>query len=766
MASLQATGSEKASVDEGTSSESVEVETKASPPVEEKEETKSAARNKRSTTRRTATRKKWDLSDPELYLNRELTWLNFNRRVLHEAEDERTPLLERVKFVAIVCSNLDEFFMKRIGGLKQQIGAGITEPTIDGRTPREQIDECHGVIREIEQRKNDLFDKLLLEMRRKGIELLDYEETTEAERRWLRNHYYSNFFPLVTPQGIDPAHPFPFISNLSLNLLVSMHQKDLGSHHLARVKVPLGKDVPRFIQLPETLRFVRLEDVMSNNLDLLFPRMEVESCELFRVTRNAVTELDEEQADDLLAMIETELRYRKFAPVVRLQVAPGLSPVHRGKLGAELELQEEADLFEIKGMMGKSNLMEIAFMNIPELRDPAHHPIDPPRFKEKGSIFHNLRDGGPVLLALPYESFNNSVERFLKEAAWDPKVRGIKMTLYRTSSKSKIIGYLVDAARNNKQVTVVVELKARFDEAANINWANQLEEAGIHVTYGVVGLKTHAKTLMVIRRDYDRLRRYAHIGTGNYHSETAGIYTDFGIFTCEEEIGQDLTEFFNYLSTGFTPKRNYRKLIVAPADMKKKLIAKIEREIEKHTPEKPGRIVFKMNALEDPDITRALYRAGMAGVPVDLITRDTCRLRPGLKGLSESIRVISIVGRFLEHSRVYYFRNGGENEFFIGSADTMKRNLESRVEVLAPIENEGMQKEMTKLLEIQLSDNRSAWEMQSDGTYIQLKPERSGQRKSSQQVLIEIAEKRQKEAGKVRRLKSKGMSRKEYWAAY
>jgi len=740
--------------------QSSKTETAATKPASRRQTTR------RRTKKQSGEEKKWDLNSSDLYLNRELTWLSFNRRVLHEAEDPRTPLLERVKFIAIVCSNLDEFFMKRIGGLRQMIGAGITEPSIDGRTPREQILASYEQITELEERKNALFDQVLAELSGHGVELLDYADTNPTEQAWLRDLYFTDYFPLVTPQGIDPAHPFPFISNLSLNLLVELVQKNRGASYLARVKVPVGRDVPRFIQLPDSYRFVRLEDVMSNNLDLLFPNLEVRSCELFRVTRNAVTELDEEQADDLLSMIETELRYRKFAPVVRLQVAPTMPIVHRGKLGAELELREESDTFETRGMMGKKDLFEIAGLDLPGLRYVPHHPIDPPRFKDKGSIFHNLRDRGPVFLALPYESFNNSVERFVKEAAEDPKVRGIKMTLYRTSSKSKIIQYLVAAARNNKQVTVVVELKARFDEAANIRWANQLEEAGIHVTYGIVGLKTHAKVLMVIRRDYDRLRRYAHIGTGNYHSETAGIYTDFGIFTCDDDIGEDLTELFNYLSTGFSPKRNYGKLVVAPSDMKKVLIAKIDREIAHHSPDKPGRIIFKMNALEDPDITRAVYRAGQAGVPVDLIVRDTCRLRPGLPGLSESVRVISIVGRFLEHARVFYFQNGDSPEYLIGSADTMKRNLESRVEILVPIEDETMQRDLAKILEVQLADHRSAWEMRSDGTYEQRQPRRTSQAKSSQELLIEIAEKRLREAGKVRKLESKGMSRREFWAAY
>ncbi len=706
-----------------------------------------------------------DTTTPEYYLNRELTWLNFNRRVLHEAEDDRTKLLERVKFIAIVCANMDEFFMKRIGGLKQQVGAGITKLTLDGRSPMEQIKASHEIIRQIDEWKKKIFHNLLTKLASEDIHLLGWNDISEEERDYLRDEYYRNIFPLVTPQGIDPAHPFPFISNLSMNLLVMLRHPDHGEISLARVKVPLGSDVPRFLKIPDSYRFVRLEEIMSRNLDLLFPKMEVLSVETFRVTRNAIAEMDEDTVDDLLAMIETELRFRKFAPIVRLQVCHDMDPVHRGMLAAELGLDEQADVFEEDSIMGKSSLMEISTLDIPHLHDTPFVPIDHPRLKDKSPIFYKLRDDGPILLFHPYESFSTSVERFLMEASEDPKVRGIKMTLYRTSKDSKAIQYLVNAALNGKQVTVVVELKARFDEAANIQWANYMEEAGIHVTYGVVGLKTHSKVILVVRKDYEGVRRYAHFSTGNYHAVTARLYTDLGLFTCDDTIGQDLTEYFNYLSTGYTPKRNYKKLLVAPSDMKKALIAKIHREIEKSTPESPGLIRLKTNAMQDHDIIQALYKAGMAGVKVELIVRDTCCLRPGIPGVSESIRVISIVGRFLEHARIYYFENNGEEEYFIGSADCMIRNLESRVEVLVPVEDTRLQLEFKKILDIQLSDNRSAWEMKSDGSYEQLKPARSTD-KGSQDKLIELAYKRQKAASMFKRLKSRGKSKKEYWHAY
>ena len=418
---------------------------------------------------------------------------------------------------------------------------------------------------------------------------------------------------------MDPAHPFPFVSNLSLNLLVSVRYTDDDQTALARIKVPVGSGVARFLMLSNHSIFVPLEEVMANNLDLLFPGMVIEACELFRVTRNAVTEKNEEQADDLLELIESELRERKFASIVRLQIQDGMDPLHRGMLAAELGLDEEADVFETDGTMGLRDLFQIASLDRDDLHDRPHHPLDHPKLIGTSNIFHVIRETGSILLQHPYESFATSVERFVREASRDPKVLAIKMTLYRTSQDTKILDYLIDAARNGKQVAVVVELKARFDESANIRWANRLEEAGIHVTYGIVGLKTHCKVIFVVRRDYNGLRRYAHIGTGNYHAGTARIYTDLGLLTCDSEIGEDLTELFNYLTTGYVPKRRYRKLLLAPKVLKPELLKKIDREIKQHSAEKPGLIQFKINALEDIDITAALYRASQAGVKVDLI---------------------------------------------------------------------------------------------------------------------------------------------------
>jgi polyphosphate kinase len=702
-----------------------------------------------------------DLHASEFYLNRELTWLNFNGRVLNEAQDSRNPLLERVKFLAIASSNLDEFFMKRIGGLKQQVAAGVHQSSVDGRMPPQQILECAQAVKEMQLKMCQVYLDLVKGLERKGIVIADYEQLTEAERDQVREVYLSNILPLVTPLAMDPAHPFPFISNLSLNLLVTLRYRDEEEPLMNRIKVPLGSGVPRFLSIDGGERFVPLEEVMAHNLDLLFPEMTIVSCEVFRVTRNANTELDEEQAEDLLSMIETELRYRKFAPFVRLEVNKDMDSFRRGMLAAELGLDESADVFESDVLLGLRDLMELASIEMPELHDPDHHPITNTKLQEPRSIFHMIRDAGSILLHFPYESFATSVERFVREASRDPKVRAIKMTLYRTSADTEILEYLIEAARNGKQVAVAVELKARFDEAANIRWASRLEDAGIHVTYGVVGLKTHAKAILVVRQDFSGLRRYAHIGTGNYHAGTARIYSDLGLLTCDDDIGHDLTELFNYLTSGCKPSRRYRKLLTAPKFLKKSLIAKIDREIESHSQGSPGLIRFKTNALEDADITAALYRASRAGVKVELIVRDTCRLRPGMPGLSENVSVISVLGRFLEHARIYYFRNGGDEEYYIGSADLMRRNLESRVEVTAPIEDATLREDLSKIFEYQLRDQRSAWDMKADGTYVQRQTSGHGpESRGCQQILIEAAEKRQSKATRLRRLKPRAIARR------
>ena len=682
-----------------------------------------------------------DLDSPDLYLNRELSWLAFNLRVLHEAADTRTPLLERVKFLAIVSGNLDEFFMKRIGGLKRLISSGHNELSVDGHTPSEQMSACRVIVDDIQNRREVILSRVEHALKKHDIGIAKWVDLTTSERKHLRTEYVRNIFPLVTPLAMDPGHPFPFISNLALNLLVTMRFPGDDEIRMARVKVPVVPGVvPRFIRLRDSYTFVALEDIMTNNLDLLFPGMKIESCEAFRVTRNAIVESNQADADDLLAQVKTELEERDFSPIVRLQVASTMDPVHRGMLTSELRL-ETADVFEVDRMMGMNDLFEIGSLDIAGLHHPPHHPVDHPRLaQDPRSIFYILRDGGPMLLQHPYQSFTATVERFLRTAAEDPKVLAIKMTLYRTSAEGNVIESLIAAARNGKEIAVLIELKARFDEEANIHWARRLEEAGIHVTYGVVGLKTHTKMILVVRKDYDGLRRYVHIGTGNYHPITARLYSDIGMLSCDEALGSDLTELFNYL-TGFSPPRSYRKILAAPYTLKQSIIDKIDRETKLHTPDSPGLIQLKANALEDAETTRALYRAGRAGVRVDLLIRDTCRLRPGIPGLTDNIRVISTVGRFLEHTRVYYFRNGGDEEYYIGSADLMKRNLDLRVEVLAPVEEQTLKDELRLLLNVQLADRRSAWDMDGNGIYVQRQPGSEKENDGAHDALIKVAEK-------------------------
>lgn len=703
----------------------------------------------------------FDLRTPDLYLSRELTWLSFNERVLSEANDKRNPLLERVKFLAIANSNLDEFFMKRIGGLKLQVATNVHQSTVDGRTPKQQFAECVEAVREMQKGIRQTYLELVKNLATKGIIISSFDKLNVKQQGVATAQYQTSIFPLVTPLAMDPAHPFPFISNLSLNLLVGLHYSDEDELMLNRIKVPVGSGIPRFMRIGESQTFVPLEDVVAHNLELLFPDMTIESCEFFRVARNANTELEEDQAEDLLSMIESELRYRKFAPFVRLETSEGISSLHRGMLAAELGLDEASDVFETDSLLGMRDLMEIAVLDVPSLHHPDHRPITNVKLQEPRNIFHIIRDVGSILLQHPYESFATSVERFVREASRDPKVVAIKMTLYRTSEDTEILEYLIEAAQNGKQVAVVVELKARFDEAANIRWANRLEDAGIHVTYGVLGLKTHSKAILVLRQDYDGLRRYAHIGTGNYHAGTARIYSDLGIITANDDIGNDLTQLFNYLTSGCKPSRNYRKLLVAPKFLKKAILSKIDREIEQSSKGRTARIRLKTNALEDADVVEALYRASIGGVKVELIVRDSCRLRPGLADISANITVVSVVSRFLEHARIYHFFNGGEDEYYIGSADLMTRNLESRVELMVPIEDPAQKKELNKVFLTQTTDHRSAWEMASDGQYVQRQPKGRGQvNKGSQYYLIGEAEKRHVEANRLRRRKPRAIARR------
>ncbi len=700
----------------------------------------------------------YNLDSPDWYLNRELSWLQFNRRVLHEAQDPRTPLLERVRFLAIVSGNLDEFFMKRVGGLRNLMLAGHRRLSPDGLMPAQQLNACRSAITRIQTEREEVVGQVLRALRTADIGILKWADLSSDQQHQLRQHYIDTIFPVVTPLAMDPGHPFPFISNLALNLLATVRFPGEKDARLGRVKVPVIDGVAsRLQQVGDSHYFVLLEDIMANNLDLLFPGLEIDSCSLFRVTRNARLELEEQDAEDLLEQIKTELESRRFQPIVRLQVDASMGASQRDRLAAELDV-EASDVFDVGGMMSMRHLFQIANLDIPALRYPPHRPIDHPRLaQEPRKLFQVIRDGGPVLLQHPYESFRTSVERFLRNASSDPKVLAIKMTLYRTSAEGNIIQYLINAARNGKQVAVLVELQARFDEAANIRWARRLEEVGIHVTYGVVGLKTHTKLILVVRRDFDGIRRYAHIGTGNYHPGTATQYSDLGLLTCDADVGADISELFNYL-TGYASPLRYRKVIVAPHRLKRLLLKKIERECRHAHADEQAHIRFKTNALEDQDITRALYEASQAGVKIELFVRDSCRLRPGIAGLSENVKVISTIGRFLEHSRVFYFRNAGDEEFYIGSADLMRRNLESRVEVVVPIDpSDADSREALRLMfNVQLADQRSAWDMQPDGAYLQRKPRAKGDELGAQELMIALAERRAKAArGRAKKPKKK-----------
>jgi len=657
-------------------------------------------------------------AEPKL-LNRELQWLEFNDRVLHQAIDDRTPLLERVRFLSIFSSNLDEFFMKRVGGLRRQMAMGIDVVGYEQVTPESVIWSIRQrVIPMIEKKASCYRNDILPALREVGIHLLDYDELTEAERRQVRDWYRHDVFPILTPLAVDPGHRFPFISNLSVSLGVMLRRFEEPEVLFARVKIP--EIVQQWYQIKGTMRFVLLRQIVRHTLADLFPGMEILEVLPFRVTRNADVEGDHEDAEDLLAEIQQQLHDRRFAPVVRMQI--GRNPSRRllKFLAEEMEI-EERDIYETAGLLNYGTLDEIANLPLPEHRYPPWTPVTPPRLRDRErDVFAIIREGD-VLVHSPYESFDDSVERFIEEAAADDNVVAIKQALYRTSGDSPFIPQLIRAAESGKQVAVLVELRARFDEARNIHWARKLEDAGVHVAYGVVGLKTHTKITLVVRRESNGLRCYTHIGSGNYHSRTARLYEDVGLLSCHQLITEDVVNLFNYI-TGRSTQERYNKLLVAPHNMKRRFMELIDREIELHSPESPGRIIAKMNQLQDHDVIMALYRASSAGVKIDLIVRGFCTLRPGVKQLSENIRVMSVIGRFLEHSRIYYFRNGQEDpllgDYFIGSADWMYRNLQNRVEAIGPIEQPEHRSRLWRILNVALNDQRQCWDMQPDGTYV------------------------------------------------
>lgn len=684
-----------------------------------------------------------DLRDLSLYLNRELSWLEFNRRVLHEALDARTPLLERLKFLAIFSSNLDEFFQVRVAGLKQQAAAGIVERTADGMTPEDQLSAISRIVRDLTaQHGQCLMQEVLPALAREGATLHQrLDDLAPPDRAHLDAYFHANVFPVLTPLAVDPGHPFPYISNLSLSLAVVLRGAD-GEERFARVKVP--KILPRWVPLPTPNQFVPLEEVIGANLEALFPGVEILGWYTFRITRNTDLQIDHgDEAEDLLSLIQEEVRNRRFAEVVRVEVHASMPASLRDLLLMEFSEQQDPptrpltndDLYEIAGLMDTADLLTLATLELPALRDPVFHPQTPPRLATPRNIFDVIREGD-ILLHHPYDSFQTSVERFIQTAAEDPDVLAIKLTLYRTGGDSSIARLLAQAAERGKQVAVLIELQARFDEENNIIWAQRLEDVGVHVSYGVAGLKTHAKVMLVVRREGDTMRRYVHIGTGNYNPKTARLYTDFGLLSANADLGADLTDLFNVL-TGFASPAGYRKLTVAPRGMRERFLAMIRREIAHRHAGRPARIIAKMNALVDPDIIAALYEASGAGVPVDLIVRGICCLRPGLPGVSDSIRVISIVGRFLEHSRAFYFVNGGAEEVYIGSADWMPRNLDRRIEAVTPIDDPAHRQALRDLLLLMWEDNRQAWDLRPDGSYVQRRPPGPETERATHRLLVE-----------------------------
>ena len=671
--------------------------------------------------------RKSELGDPSLYFNRELSWLDFNWRVLYQAMDARTPLLERVRFLAIASSNLDEFFRKRVGGLKRQVAAEVRTLSPDGRSPEDQLLLIAHAVPEMYRAMGEVWNGQLKPALKKkaGVHIKNYDDLSDEERERADAHFRTRVFPILTPLAVDPGHPFPFISNLSLSLAVLMKHPERDNEHFARLKVPVKRE--RWIRVNDDHHFVPVEQVIAHNIQELFKGMEIHGVYPFRVTRNADLRRNEEEAEDLIEMISDELRERKTAAVVRLEV-PGDMPDHvRLLLMRELELDFE-DVYEmVNGLVDHSDCAALADLPVPEHQYPAWKSVIPTQIRLHSdgqelpqNLFKVIQERD-IFVHHPYESFRASTQHFVETAAEDPKVLAIKLTLYRTSSESPIVNALIRAAESGKQVAVLVEVKARFDEENNIEWAQTLEKSGVHVTYGLIGLKTHTKVTLVVREEEDGLISYCHIGTGNYNPKTARLYTDFGLLTADKERGHDVINLFHYL-TGYAADQYYSKLLVAPRDMRKAFIDLIRQEMDFHREHGNGNIMAQMNALDDVEMIQQLYEASQAGVSVQLIVRGHCRLRPGLKKISENIHVISILGRFLEHSRVYYFHQNGNPRVFMGSADWMRRNLDDRVEVVTEIEEETARQRLIDNLHIALADRRSAWVLDSEGRYTLYQP--------------------------------------------
>jgi polyphosphate kinase len=677
------------------------------------------------------------LADPANYFNRELSWLDFNLRVLELAEDPSLPLLERTKFAAIYTSNLDEFFMVRVAGLHDQIEAGVERPSIDGRTPSQTLEALHERVLEHGARlARCVSERLLPGLSEHGISVKRVSDVSAAEREALAGHFRRVIFPALTPLAVGPGQPFPYISNLSLSLGVIARDPDSGHTTFARVKVPT-EILPRFVALGQSTTFVLLEDVIANHLDALFPGMEIADYDYFRVTRDADLAISDE-ADDLLQAVEEELRRRRLGEVVRVEVGARIAARLLGELTTALDVSPR-DVYPIDGMLDLTGLLELTRLpGFAELRDAPYTPVAHPRIvadeERRADVMGAMRDGD-LLVHHPYDSFSSSVERFVEQAVSDPQVLAIKQTVYRTSDDSPLVPALIRAAERGKQAVCLVELQARFDERTNIHWAKALEQSGVHVVYGHPALKTHAKCVLVVRREGDGVRNYVHIGTGNYHSATARLYTDFGLFTTDEAIGADVAELFNYL-TGFGRPSGYRKVLVAPSYLRNAILDEIAQAISAHSPTSPARITLKLNSLVDRACIEALYLASRAGVRVDLNVRGICCLRPGLPGISENVRVVSVVGRFLEHSRVYAFEYDGTQKVYISSADLMPRNLDNRVELAAPIEDPALRAEVLDSVELCLSDNHNAWDLGSDGVWTRRVPPSPEQTINAQELLM------------------------------
>ena len=675
----------------------------------------------------------------ETYINRELSWIDFNKRVLELATEEETPLLEKIKFSSIFSNNLDEFFMVRVASLKSQVEGGISKRSQDGKSPEEQLIGIRNYLDPIlktQQYKTKQY--IEDDFKKENIFILEYKELNERQKVWINNYFTTAIFPILTPLAVDPSHPFPFISNLSLNLAAIIVDSESDKEQFTRIKIP-GESISRFISIPielhdnESTKYtgIAIEQIIANNLSMLFPGMSVKEYSFFRVTRDADLELRDIEADDLMSALEEGLRKRrKGGEVVRLEVSTNTPKVILDLLQEGMNIDKE-NLYQIEGLLALDELIELTNFNLPKLKFREHQGVTHNSLKNSQlreqeeldtrnnsnfkSIFSIIRRSD-LLVHHPYNLFSTSVEEFINQAAEDKQVMGIKMTLYRISKDSLIIDALIRAAEKGKQVMALVELKARFDEDNNIQWAKQLEQAGVHVVYGVIGLKTHTKIALIIRKEKNRLRTYFHIGTGNYNSKTSKTYTDFGLLSCQPELGQDLIELFNYL-TGFAKQQSYRKLLVAPVTLRSGIEKLIKREINYAKNGLPAKIIAKMNSLVDPEIIKLLYIASQEGVKIELIIRGMCCLYPQKKGLSENIKVTSIIGRFLEHSRIFWFNNDGDAEVFIGSADWMRRNLDRRVEAVTPIEDNKIKKEIKHLLDSYLEANKDSWNMQSDGSY-------------------------------------------------